>query len=151
MILPGGAMHIFHKWKAVSVSHRKVDFGIGGADQLKAGLGEYQTSTLYACGVSGCSARTVEHFPGRWELEDFAGEPAPAPAQRNSCLANSGADEPIFVLCARDMTAPYAVMGWADKAERHGVNMQKVDGARAIADAMLAWQRQHPDLVKLPD
>jgi len=141
-------MHIFHKWKAVSTS-----WVASGATihRLQVGLavGAHETIVLFACAIAGCAAHREEKYSGAWELEDFS--PGPEPRKKNSCLDNCVSGEPVFVLCGRDFSAPYHVISWADKAEHHGVNEAKVASARAIANAMLDWQRAHPDRVKLPD
>ena len=36
-------------------------------------------------------------------------------------------DEPVFLLRAQDVCAPFAVMEWAFSAERHGVKEQALD------------------------
>lgn len=68
----------------------------------------------------------------------------------NSCLNRSQSDEPLFVLCARDVIAHEAVRTWAMRAERLGVNPEKVADARAVADAMVAW-RENNGGGKVPD
>jgi len=56
------------------------------------------------------------------------------------------ADEPLFTLRARDLLAPSLVELWADTAEKHGVNAEKVEEARRHFDAMVAWPES-----RLPD
>ncbi len=51
-----------------------------------------------------------------------------------------GDNEPIFILRAQDMIAPAVVREWAYQARRYGVNEEKIDGARRIADKMEDWQ-----------
>ena len=59
-------------------------------------------------------------------------------------------DEPVFVLRAKDLTAPMAVRAWANRAEELGtIRPEKLEEARAIAREMIAWQNQHGG--KLPD
>lgn len=65
------------------------------------------------------------------------------------CLANSAPDEPVFVLCARDVTAPDIVRLWAVNAASRGVSYKKCQEAREVADAMERWQKEHGS--KLPD
>lgn len=58
-------------------------------------------------------------------------------------------DEPVFIVCARDVLAPHTVMDWADRAAKLGVNDEKVRAAIGLANEMIAWQRKHG--MKLPD
>ena len=67
------------------------------------------------------------------------------------CYANAEPDEPMFVLLGRDRTAPGLVRTWAASREvenhRRGgkqTDKAKIAEARACADAMEAWQREHP-------
>ena len=60
--------------------------------------------------------------------------------------ADAGPDEPIFVLRAKDLSAPFAVEVWAqhrqaavDRAFKPSGDQQKIDSAREIADAMRRW------------
>ena len=69
----------------------------------------------------------------------------------SKCLENSQPDEPVFILCARDKTAPAVVMEWAARAGVAGAPAEKVVGARRIAEEMILWQQAHPDQVKVPD
>lgn len=48
--------------------------------------------------------------------------------------------EPLFTLRAQDRLAPEIVREWAYRALKLGVPLEKVDGARRIADAMENWQ-----------
>lgn len=61
----------------------------------------------------------------------------------SSCINKSQEDEMVFVLCARDRHAPAAVRGWADDYERDGGRPEKAAEARAAADAMDAWRKEH--------
>lgn len=65
-------------------------------------------------------------------------------ADPNSCLNRTADDEPIFVLCARDVLAPNAVDTWADFAEGQGVRSEKIAEARQLAERMREWQRSIP-------
>lgn len=56
------------------------------------------------------------------------------------CIAKAENDEPIFVLLARDATAPQLIRMWADLRERHGEDAAVVADARQIADDMGAWR-----------
>lgn len=66
------------------------------------------------------------------------------------CLGRSSADEPVFVLCARDRAASMAVRDWAALAEKIGAKPAKVVDARALADRMEQW-RDHHGGGKIPD
>jgi hypothetical protein len=66
-----------------------------------------------------------------------------------SCLEKSKEDEPIFVLCARDMMAPGIVMKWAHLARIAGVNLDKVNEAIQCATEMREWQRKN--FTRVPD
>jgi hypothetical protein len=66
------------------------------------------------------------------------------------CLGRSMADEPVFVLCARDRAASMAVRDWAALAEKIGAKPSKISGARALADRMEQWREQHGG-GKIPD
>ena len=61
------------------------------------------------------------------------------------CYANAEDDEPMFVLLARDRTAPSVVRAWVERRLEEGRNGGKVTledklaEARACADAMEKW------------
>lgn len=61
----------------------------------------------------------------------------------NSCLNRSACDEPLFVLCARDIDAPTVVREWANIREATGGRSEKIAEARQCAANMEAWQRTH--------
>ena len=64
----------------------------------------------------------------------------------DACLAKVQPGEPIFVLRAQDMLAPAIVRKWAEEAEQHGCDAQKVAEARQCARAMDMWpSRKFPD------
>lgn len=69
---------------------------------------------------------------------------------RNGCFAAAMDDEEMFVLLARDMSAPETVRRWADEREadieagrKPHSDRQKVDDARATADKMEAWREEN--------
>ena len=62
----------------------------------------------------------------------------PAP---HDCYALAEGDEPLFVLLARDVHAPFLVRAWADMREASGESPDKVEEARSAADAMVRWRR----------
>lgn len=66
------------------------------------------------------------------------------------CLGRSQDDEPVFVLCARDKTAPQSVRLWALHLQTHYGESEKVRSALALADQMEAWQKKH-ETAKVPD
>jgi hypothetical protein len=66
------------------------------------------------------------------------------------CLGRSKADEPVFVLCARDKAASMTVRDWATLAERLGAKPAKTAEARELADRMEAWRERHGG-GKIPD
>lgn len=61
------------------------------------------------------------------------------------CYANAEPDEPMFVLLARDMSAPALVRRWAEQRQFTDGDMPKVHEALACADAMEEWRTQHRD------
>lgn len=58
-------------------------------------------------------------------------------------------DEPVFLLRAQDVCAPFAVLEWAFQAERHGANRIMVESAKKQAQLMRDWQTQQG--MKIPD
>lgn len=60
------------------------------------------------------------------------------------------ADEPVFLLRAKDKAAPAAVEAWAERAELEGAATELVDSALHHANAMRDWQQQHGG-GKVPD
>ena len=60
------------------------------------------------------------------------------------------ADEPVFLLRARDIAAPGAVRKWAYDALGNGASREIVDAALGQADAMEAWAKEHGGR-KVPD
>lgn len=62
---------------------------------------------------------------------------------RYDCYAKAEPDEPMFTLLARDPTAPAAVRLWAAQKWQEGESPEKIAEARAIADAMEAWRKEH--------
>jgi hypothetical protein len=60
-----------------------------------------------------------------------------------------GADEPVFLLRARDKNAPTAVLAWADWAEEDGAAPELVSAVRGWAQTMIDWGRANG--TKVPD
>lgn len=68
------------------------------------------------------------------------------------CYANAAPDEPMFVLLARDLHAPYLVRQWAHHRSMQIDNGVKPDSDRAMvgealrcAAEMEEWRRKHRD------
>ena len=72
-----------------------------------------------------------------------------------SCFVKADNKEPIFVLRARDATAPNAVRRWAfyleSMATENGdkTRLRKVEEALDLANEMVNWQRKNGS--KIPD
>ena len=64
-------------------------------------------------------------------------------------LEKIGEDEPVFLLRAQDKLAPEIVREWAYRALSEDAPVDKVRGARTIADAMEDWSITHHR--KVPD
>ena len=56
------------------------------------------------------------------------------------CYANAEPDEPMFVLLARDIRAPYVVEMWCALAEMKGTDPKKIAEARECAQKMREWR-----------
>ena len=64
-------------------------------------------------------------------------------ANPTSCLNRSAADEPLFVLCARDITAPQMIEEWMRHrvaSGKNGIDDEQIKEAHAIAREMRAWR-----------
>ncbi len=66
------------------------------------------------------------------------------------CYDNALPDEPIFILLARDLTAPELTRAWANERQRDVMagrrpveDMLMVGEARDCADAMEAWRKEN--------
>ena len=79
-----------------------------------------------------------------------------AAARGEGCLGRSAADEPVFVLVARDRTASAAVRAWAASARAAALaageplREEKYAEALAVAGEMDAWRAANGG-GKLPD
>lgn len=79
-------------------------------------------------------------------------------AAGEGCLARSQDDEPVFILCGRDLFAARLVREWADEVETAAVRMaeltaarqMKIAEARRLALAMDNWRAAHGG-GKVPD
>lgn len=69
--------------------------------------------------------------------------------KNEGCLGKSADEEPVFILCARDLSAPVAIRAWAADARKRAVPAAKFSSALAVADQMEAWVRKHGS--KRPD
>ncbi len=67
----------------------------------------------------------------------------------DGCFAKAAADEPVFVLRAKDVFAPAMIRLWATAARAAGTPADKTNAALNTADQMEAWQKQHGS--KVPD
>lgn len=73
-----------------------------------------------------------------------------ANARGEGCLGKSKDDEPLFILCARDITASATVRKWAETlALRSDAPKAKIAEAYELADRMDAWRRDNGG--KVPD
>lgn len=61
------------------------------------------------------------------------------------CYENAEPDEPMFILLARDKSAPFLVELWAKIREEYGdqSDIPKVDEALDCADAMKQWRKEN--------
>jgi hypothetical protein len=60
-----------------------------------------------------------------------------------------GGDEPVFLLRAKDLSAPAVVEEWARLAEASGAP-DRAAAARAQADAMRVWQETPGNYTRYP-
>lgn len=60
-----------------------------------------------------------------------------------------GADEPVFLLRAKDQLAPSTLEFWAEELEQVGGDPATVSHVRAWANKMRRWQSEHGS--KIPD
>lgn len=70
------------------------------------------------------------------------------------CYANAEPDEPMFILLARDQTAPLRVEEWANAREhlifcgmKPESDRAMVEEARECAEAMRAWRKANRPVV----
>lgn len=69
---------------------------------------------------------------------------------RDGCFARAMDDEPMFVLLARDPSAPALARQWADeraaaihRGDRPETDIEQVIEARRCADRMEAWREEN--------
>lgn len=67
------------------------------------------------------------------------------------CYDNAADDEPLFVLRAVDPATPEAIRAWANEANGLGHRADKVREAMNYADEIEAWQKAHPERMKVPN
>lgn len=60
-------------------------------------------------------------------------------------------DVPVFTIVAWDKAAPDTVLRWIQRCQELGVNMNKIKRGLAHLNAIVNWQIEHPDRVKIPD
>lgn len=59
------------------------------------------------------------------------------------CYENAEPDEPMFVLLARDETAPHLVRKWADLRASSGEKPAKIQEALECAKNMEKWRKEN--------
>ena len=64
------------------------------------------------------------------------------------CYTAAAPDEPMFVLLARDPSAPLLVAFWALIREKMGDDPDKVNEALTCGEAMERWLKEHADAKK---
>ena len=62
-----------------------------------------------------------------------------------------GADEPVFLIRAKDRTAPAALRAYAAFAEDLGASHRLTGAVQRWAEEMERWQEAHPTETKVPD
>lgn len=58
-------------------------------------------------------------------------------------------DEPVFVVCGRDVLAPATIRDWVFRANVAGVNASKINAAIELVRQVADYQTTHD--TKLPD
>lgn len=69
-----------------------------------------------------------------------------------SCLNKAAADEPVFVLRAKDVTAPKVISDWCTRRIAEGKNAHgdaQITDALAVAKAMTEWRAKNGQFIKL--
>ncbi len=69
--------------------------------------------------------------------------------ERFACLRNLQADEPIFILKAKDQLASHIVQIWAMAARQLSVPMNKCNHALKVVEDMIQWGKKYG--TKVPD
>jgi hypothetical protein len=60
-------------------------------------------------------------------------------------------DEPVFIIRGKDLSAPWAVRGYASHALDAGATDVFAQGCAKRADEIEKWQSENKSLVKTPD
>lgn len=69
-----------------------------------------------------------------------------------SCMSRANDDEMIFVLLARDLAAPAAILAWCDERISLGLNSagdQQIINARLCASAMERYRRNSLERIQV--
>lgn len=89
----------------------------------------------------------LERHDRHWRSDEPAGEETVStknnPGERD-CYAKAAPDEPMFILLARDQTAPELVRQWAAIRCKINGDLENVTSAYECADAMERWRRDNP-------
>ncbi len=86
---------------------------------------------------------TLSWLRGASMKEGTAGYAIAAALNGRGYLGECGADEPVFVLCARDRAASATVRDWAAISKSFGVRQAKVAEALELAERMDLWRDRH--------
>jgi hypothetical protein len=70
---------------------------------------------------------STKNNPGKWD-----------------CYAKAAPDEEMFVLLASDEFAPALVREWASRRFRGPADLEKIQEALRVADAMERWRAANP-------
>jgi hypothetical protein len=60
-------------------------------------------------------------------------------------------DEPVFVIRGKDLLAIKVVRKWIAEAFKAGVNLEKMEAVQLHLQAIIDFQRDHPERCKIPD
>jgi hypothetical protein len=60
-------------------------------------------------------------------------------------------DVPVFTLVAYDALAVSIVTEWVTRAEKLGVNSDKLTRSKEHLSAMIKWRLENPEKIKIPD
>lgn len=75
----------------------------------------------------------------------------PWPVKRPHVEKDIPDDEPVFLIRAKDPTAPQVVTFWADLAAAYGADPELCERVRQWATAMSAYRMEHYPLKEFPD
>lgn len=68
----------------------------------------------------------------------------------NTRIQEADDDEPLFVIQARDIGAPYILQQWADMVVGMGGAEARAMEAIECAHKMIEWRNSHPDREEVP-